>query len=745
MKIQKLTIAVLLVLLTLAIFPSQATQGPREEDIQMFFYQDVQASYAALEAGEVDIVGFDIQESIYIDAIANPNNVLAPVDDMGMYEIDINNNWTIPAYPGIRTVTTYTEFRQAVAFCIDKDLVIDTFCGGFAARIDQPIAPPHPGWMNASMMGANYPYEYDPAAASALLDANGWTNGSTPNPYYDNTFPGSTTTLRVFPPGHSKAGLDLDDVLVYVRTDDQRRLQAGRHMYENMRKIGIPCGVTEAPSSGCYPPVMDQHDYHLYTGGWGLTQFPTHVYNFYYTEFYVLEGQNYVHGYAADGVTPVHPHLNDLLYNVYFADTFSEALGNCQNAMGLFTELCVTIPLFGARSFWVYSTELLGTVNMDSFAYDQGLFWLNVYKTSGDPIKWGHITPPNQLNIMYSSWTYDFQCLSRMYDGSGLDIPPYNIATNQPGYVLDWFADTWDDNGTTKAKNYKRFRDDMNFVDTAGNQLGTVEADDYLFSCYVQYALGVGAWSWSTVQDVKYYHKVNDTFVDIYFNERSYWLYAEASPTYLPMEIWLNASYGLCENLVATYVVDTNLTTPGGLGLGPNDPNGPVWMNSITGSVSGLLTEFVDYRWELGDFVILTALVPGETVTVDYWAADDSTGNTLGDNNWLDVTVGAGMYYGTAYTSGLGGFFTAKRNPFYYLETPVLGEVDFVWESGGYFEVTIFDVVKAATAYDSQGTAVPDSNWFAGADLAPPGGVVDIFDIVTIAGKYGQTFGEYTP
>jgi hypothetical protein len=470
------------------------------------------------------------------------------------------------------------------------------------------------------------------------------------------------------------------------------------------------------------------------------------VYPLYHTDFYVLSGPNYVNGFDDTG-NPIHPILNQMLYDVYYADTFSQALSNCQGAMGRWVDLAVTIPLFGARAYWVYSTELLGTVNMDSYAYDQNLFFTNVYKTSGEPIKWAVITPPNQLNIMYSSWTYDFQCLNRIYDYGGFDLPPYNIAADQPGWVLDWFADTWvdPDDSETKAKNFKSFRTDNYFVGTDGSQLGQILADDYLFSVYVQYALGVDAWSWSDVQDLKTLNKVNDTYVELYYDARSYWLYTACSPAILPRSIWLNESYGLCQNVVTTFVVDTNLTTPGGLGIGHNPPNGPVWVNSITGSVSGVLTEWVDYKWELGDFVIETALVSGETVTVDWWMADDSTGYTLGDNAWELVTVGGGLYYATGFSQGLGGFFTAKGNPFYYFETPVLGEVDFVWESGGYYEVTIFDVVKAAGAYGAQGTAVPDSNWFPGADLAPPGGVIDIFDIVTIAGKYGQTSGEHTP
>ncbi|HUV98134.1 MAG TPA: hypothetical protein VMW14_01365, partial [Candidatus Paceibacterota bacterium] len=78
-----------------------------------------------------------------------------------------------------------------------------------------------------------------------------------------------------------------------------------------------------------------------------------------------------------------------------------------------------------------------------------------------------------------------------------------------------------------------------------------------------------------------------------------------------------------------------------------------------------------------------------------------------------------------------------KRNPFYYMETPPLGEIDFFRKSNGANKVDIFDIVKAAVAYGSQGTGVPDPNWFPGADVAPAGGVINIFDIVTIAHQYG--------
>ncbi len=746
-KESELMFSALLLLFTLLVVTCSpqvsvfASKGPRTENLIMQFYANASTAYPALVAGDVDVVGSALPQALYWDAITNPNIALAPVDDLGMYQFDLNNNYSIHSYPAVQSPTSYTEFRQALAYLVDKDRVVDEFCNGFAVRMDQPIAAPAHGWMNKSYAGANYPYECDPQAASDLLDANGWVEGTTPNPDYDAAFPGSTECIRTYPPGHETAGADMDPVITYVRTDDPRRLEAGRHLYGNMRKIGIPVDAREGPSSFTYDPVMGLMDYHIYTGGWSLGRFPTFPYFGYHTDYYIPYGSNYVTGFQADNVTPSHPRLDQLLYNIYYADKLAQALTNCTLAMGLFTELCVTIPLFIARYFWAYNTAVLGAVNMVGHGLENDFFFMSAFKADGSPITWGVTSPPTSLNVLYSSWSYDFQCLDRIYDYGNADLPPYDIAFEQPGWVLDWFADTWVDpaDGWTKARNFKEFRPDNYFVDAHGNQLENVDADTYLFSCYVEYITCLWQ-SCSCFNELHHFVKVNNSRVEIYYDARSFWLYTSSSPPLFPRSIWLNTSYSLTENLVETFVVDTNLTTPGFLGL-----DRPVWIDSINGSVSGLLTEWIDYHWETGDWYIDTALVSGEILTVEWYQFADVLGVTLGDNPAQDVTISCGQYYLTGFNWGTGGNMTARRNPYYYLETPPLGEVDFVWEEGGYYEITIFDIVKAAGAYGSQGIGVPDPNWLPGADLAPPGGVIDIFDIVTIASAYGETFGAPPP
>jgi nitrous oxidase accessory protein NosD len=64
------------------------------------------------------------------------------------------------------------------------------------------------------------------------------------------------------------------------------------------------------------------------------------------------------------------------------------------------------------------------------------------------------------------------------------------------------------------------------------------------------------------------------------------------------------------------------------------------------------------------------------------------------------------------------------------------------WNAGDIdhdLDVDIYDVVKAAAAY---GSVSLDSRWNPHCDIAEPYGIIDIFDIVTIAVSYGE---EYTP
>jgi hypothetical protein len=745
MKLRSVSVAVLfaMVLLTMSALPlpAMAVKGPRSDDLILYYYGDVESAYAALKANQIDAVGYEITADLFVDASADSNIVVGAVGDMGYYQIDMNMNWTIDDDPGVApSPMTYTAFRQALAFLLDKDWVVEEACGGFAERIDQMVPMPNYGWANASYWKPNYPYEYDPTSSAATLDAAGFTQGSTPNPYYDAAFPESAEFIRQYPTGHPLAGTDIHPVKYCVRTDDIRRLETGRLHYANMRKAGIPVNVVEGIQTALYDQVMGDFNYHLYTGGWSAGRFPPMgLYQLYHSTGYYPYGSNYYAGVDENGDYNW-PDLDAMIELARFPDTYDEAVTATKNTLGFMTEVCFNIPLFSAKSYWAWSKNLLGVVNMNGFGPENGLTFLNAYKADDSAIRYGPKSAPTALNIIHSSWYYDYQNLDRMNLYGGVDTQPYDLAADQTGFVTTYPVGArvgfWDNDGANCSKITYTYRSDAYFVEpVTGNQLENVNADTMYASIWYHYQTGDG-WNWPDVSEVHHLNVPSPYTIEVYFSSRSYWNAYYGQPPILSFHLMEQGT------LSAAQSEDfPSATADAFLGLA----NPCYWVVDIYDD-AGPLTRGTE--WEIigsgapsdGDIYIYPGVTITGTVHVDYRSVGESTGYTPGNLAWEIALEGAGPWYATSHTSGVGGSLSLKKNPFYYMETALLGEIDWAKKPNGAYKIDIFDVVKAAGAYGSQGTGVPSSNWFAGADLAPAGGKIDIFDIVTITGKYGQEF-----
>jgi hypothetical protein len=720
-----------------------AAKGPRSDNLVIQYYETVESAYAALKARDIDVVGYEITADLFTDATADANIAVAPVADLGFYEVDVNNNHTVATYPGVESPTHYQGFRQALAWLTDKDFIAEEICGGFVERIDQMVAAPYKGWANASMWYPNYPYEYNPADAATALDAEGWAQGTTPNPHHDGAFPGSATHIRTYPTGHSKAGQDIDPVICAIRTDDVRRLEAGRLLAGNMRKHGIPTDDREGPSADLYPMVMGDFDYHIYTGGWSATGAPPLTfYGLYHWTNYFPYGQNYVTGLNATGGYNYMDTMMRYIEGGRYPDTYEEAVGYCKLAGGEMTELAVNIPLWSTRAYWVWSVRedeaVLGVVNMEGSGPENGYAFMNAYKEDDTAIRYGLKTAPNAMNILYSSWYYDYQILDRMNLYGGLSTPPYDLSADQAGLVTDWFFDVWDDAGTNKSKISMTWRKDAYFTNSSGDQREHVTADHYAFSAWYMYQVN-DCWWHDNFRDVKKIIQTGTYSFDIYFDTYSYWNYIYAQGPTLPMDHWTTEPLLTSGVLIETFEEGVDLTTPGDVALS----RAPVHIERVTNTDTATdLVKGTDYWIEQGDLYIDVNLPATTNIEVEYIGlpAAFPVGYTLANLPWQTTFEGAGSWYATAFTPGPGGSCTLEASRHYYMETPILGELDFVKKPNGCYKIDIFDVVKAAASYGSQGTGVPDVNWFPGADVAPPGGKIDIFDIVTITSKYGLEF-----
>jgi hypothetical protein len=750
MKMSRVSIAILFasILLMMAAFPSaSAVKGPRNDDMTVTFYSTQELAYTALTTGEIDLVLFDITPTQADAAFTNPNIITAKVPESGFYEFDLNNNYSIPTYPGIRSPMNYTEMRQVIAFLSDKDYYVGTLLGGKAARIDQMIAAPYHGWTNATEEYPYYPYEYSPAAAQALLNSKFPVNTSQANPYYDPGDPLSSQYLRNYPDDHpQKAGQVLDPMMFKVRSDSTPRLEAGRGIVNELRSMGVPINSQEATSTVLSAIVMQQFDYQFYTGGWSVGRFPPlSLYGLYHSINAFSGGSNYVTGgnivtYNSSNKDPLspllyrsHPQLDELLYHCNYALSYSEAVTYCKLAAGWMVENAVNVPLWSTAGYWAWNKNLLGVINMQGDDPENGYTFQNAYKIDGSAIRCGTINNPVAANIVYSNWVYDYNILDRMTLYGGVDVPAYNIAADQPGFVTAWNTTTWD--GGNKTLVQMSIRDDGYFAKPVSGDPGeNVNASCYFFNAWLDYQVGDGWFSTSFI-DLDHVVITSPYSFDIYFTSLSYWNTYYCQGPLRPVDTWLSQGAGFINQTVETF---TDPTTPGPIGLA----YGPVWIDYVTFN-SAPLTMFTDYNIVQGSLYIYSTLGTG-TLEVSYHYITTPTslrGTTAGGLAWQTIFEGAGQYYCTGFDLNTAASY--KKNPFYYMVTPPLGEIDFVKKTDGNYKIDIFDLTLAGGAFGSQGTGVPSANWFAGADLAPNAGVVDILDISTVTGVNWQV--EFDP
>ncbi|MGF3572889.1 MAG: ABC transporter substrate-binding protein [Candidatus Bathyarchaeia archaeon] len=810
-------------------------KGPRTEYLLMKFFTNPEECYTQLKLGNIDLMLWPLTKDQYQDAIEDPNIILGPVTENGMYEFDLNCNETIDTYPGVISPTSQPAFRRALALLTDKWYVVQSIAGGFATRMDVPVVVNAPSWINTSCVYPNFDWEYDPTRAAEILDAAGFVMGpngvrvyptnvtvhDAPHVGEDVTGPPYVWTLGLpaikiervmgvlegghwytnleytFDPGtnnvivggvtleectylwieyrtpHSKAGEDLDPIIFYARSDHLLRLKAGEMLKAEMKDIGIPVAFYALPSGGCYPPVMGERNYHIYTGGWRLGRFPTSLFFLYHSIWWMPWGYNYVNPPvprpAGAVISAIDPNLDVALRDIYYAKNIPEAIVAAKKAQGIYEGLVPNIPLCASKSFFAWRSWLLGVCNMMAYGPENTYTFMNAYKATTSPepntIRAGWNQPPLALNILFSSWVYDYAVLDRMFEG-GQAVNPYDLATDQAWIVQDWGVDSWVDpeDDLTKTKVTYWIRKDVHWTNWDGSYKRQFTVDDIIFSNMFVYAFDDG-WHWDNVMDIHHIRKVDDLCFEIYFVDESYWFQYAGNYPYLPKDEWL-AIFGT-----------QTIYTEAGANYGPCDhliiPDLPVaWVEYV--KVDGtFLQPGVDYDVEFtkigtqycaNDIHFLTSV--SGNLEIKYWQiTGDPHGYFPGsDTDWQSTFYSIGPYNMIEYV--MNEYALLKRNPYYFLETPPLGEIDWMWWWGdldssrpapqhpegprtGYFLIDIYDVTFANIAYDNQGMWEPDPLWVPGADLAPSyttpypeyGGLIDIYDVTTVNINYDTQFG----
>ncbi len=762
-KMKEVNILLLAAVMALLIIPMVVVPAKAEarSDVEVRFYADNTAAWNALLADDIDFLQWALTEEQKEAAEDNPDIQLGRVDENGKFEFDINNNYTIKSYPGIRSITNELKVRQAIAHLVDKQYIIREILHYYGARIDQPIAAPQTSpWCNETVIYPNYPYEYNPASAAQLLieagftdeDGDGWVE-----------YPSNWDGLQGLPAG--QRGTDDYPLVLCVRSDHGHRRSAGYYILaqleETLKATSLRAGIKTTgtewfkPRAVLSPKVMGDRDYHIYTGGWSLGRYPTYLFWLFHSQFFYSYGPNYVTGFNKNG-EPNYPDVDAAVAGIWYAQSMDEAIASCRKFCGLHAKYCITVELWSYSSYWAWRKNLVGVVNMNGYGIENAYTFLNAYRVDGGPIRMGCISGPSRLNILYSQWYFEYAFLDRVYTGA-MSVQPYDLAVDQPWVVQDWDVGTWLDGANEKTKVTYYIRKDVGIVapESGSPYTRTFNARDFEFTVWYNYAFE-DSWQWGSFMDIRF-TEIKDVNEDgwnefiVYFDDKSMWFYtAPTYPLLAPNEVLIDL---LCGTTTETW----NQT-----GTAPYLLTNNV-VQVVTCKLDGAsLVEGVDYRIEAGydlgshiNFVPLRDLTG--TITITYWYADiPATGFYLAGLSWKHTMYSLGTHYPVRMTNdppGIGDAIYLKKNPVFFLchsQTPLLGEVDWAWEwigttkpRSGQYALRIFDVVKATAAYCSRGDGEFSPRWFPGADLDSSDLChIGIFDVVLITGKFGRTFGK---
>jgi ABC-type transport system substrate-binding protein len=747
---------VAILMMTLLLFSPTFVNAysPRHcKGLDVYFYASDDKAFGALLAGQVDMIQWSVTYEQYLDACSSPDLELAGFSENGMMEFDVNNNYTIADYPGIRSPTNDLEFRRALAQAAPKDYFVNVIINGFAEKLDCPLCAPQKGYGNETCCNNFYPYDID--AANARLDAAGWTDTD-------------SNGIRNYPVGWpgKEAGPDMDCLKVYVRSDHAHRLAAGT-LYVSILTddLHIPVCAVYDTSDVEYPIVMDARNYHIYTGGWNLGRYPTYLWGLFNHDNWYTGGSDYVTGEDAAG-NPNYPDLDNATNEVYYATDMTTFTAAVKKSLGLIVcKYCVNIPLWSYRSYWAYSKYLVGVVNEDGYGLENTYTFLNAYKVdnpdtpedeSQQPIKFGTINAPKALNILDSTWYFDYAVLDRL-SGSLLSVNPYNLAIDQPWMAQDWYETTWFDpqDNETKTKVTYYIRQDVWWhAPETGEAVQLFTAWDVEFSIWYIYPQTT-LWNWAMAKDVHHTVVIDDFTIEIYFDALGMFLkYAPTGPL-LPKYLLepLLCDPIMCELPIVEPILPSDKT------ILPCDSI--VQIINVTKYPEGIpLVEGVDYEvFGTGppdychqEIHWLIPLAPGETIVFWYYAVNAAGGGGyyLGGLDWTNTLYSSGPYYIADFSGGVGGYAILNCVDSHFLGKPPLGEIDWTWywvagpyPRSGYYQVNLYDAVALLKAYCARGDACPvPTNWFPGADLDGYDlGHVGLYDAVQLLTNYGKKFG----
>ncbi|MBI5001597.1 MAG: hypothetical protein HZB92_08785 [Euryarchaeota archaeon] len=214
--------------------------------IQFKQYGTLDVAILALQKGDIDYIPWNIGASFYNSLKTDPKIGFEISNDQGYFYMAFNMR---------KEPMANLSFRQAVAYCIDKEYIVNRLLGGYGVKGANPISITNPTYLNDQH--PDYIDNLNLDKAKATLDAAGYTDKNSDG--WREKPDGSPLKVTMLTP---------------PKDYDPTRADAGIMISKNLKSIGL--NVESVPTSfdAIVAAAYVSVDFDIYVLGWSLGAFP---------------------------------------------------------------------------------------------------------------------------------------------------------------------------------------------------------------------------------------------------------------------------------------------------------------------------------------------------------------------------------------------------------------------------------------------------------------------------------------
>ena len=227
------------------------------KEMRFKIYTQLDVAILALQNGEVHHLPWSLTPGYYNQLKTDPKIGIETNKDQGLFYMSFNMRKS-----GISDV----NFRRAIAYCVDKQYIVDRLMGGYGIKGTVPMSVTNTFYVNTTVPAWIQGGNLD--AAEALLDANGYTDKDGDG--WRDMPDGSPIKFNILTPPK-----DYDPI----------RADSGIMIEKNLKSIKLNIAAVPTSFDTIVSAAYVSLDFDMYILGWSVGSFPeSYLRDFFHSE-----------------------------------------------------------------------------------------------------------------------------------------------------------------------------------------------------------------------------------------------------------------------------------------------------------------------------------------------------------------------------------------------------------------------------------------------------------------------------